>query len=243
MKAITRVKSEWRVAIAAFTLGCVLFWATPMGVEDPVFEGRKVSSWFKDLCSGVFGGTPKATNFQAAHSAFSRMGPEAVPFLTNQLRYGRSGRLEHVLLRLKNSRFTAPMVSSVVFPSERRGYATAALREMRGSAQTAIPGLLESWARDTKDVKVGAVAALAGILYGKAPEDVEGADAWKAYESRVLFDAARRAPGAAKALGISPNVLAEQIAPPEPPLSVSGSITPVHRPLDSLPAPGCGGGR
>ena len=36
---------------------------------------------------------------------------------------------------------------------------------------------------------------------------------------------------------------AEQIALPEPPLPGSGSNPPIHRPLDSLPASGSGGGR
>lgn len=57
---------------AIILAGCFLFLSGP---NDPNHAGRPVSKWFRDLCSGVFGGTPKARGFDLAFAAFSEMEP------------------------------------------------------------------------------------------------------------------------------------------------------------------------
>src|SRR5262249_46319692 len=63
---------------------------------DPVVQGKRVSVWHKQLCYGVYGGRSKTDDrlFDEAYDAFRQMGPEAVPYLTAELRYLRSERLE-----------------------------------------------------------------------------------------------------------------------------------------------------
>jgi len=173
-------------------------------VPNPQFEGRPVSAWFNDLCSGVFGGTARGAGFANAYSAFTRMNSDVVPYLTNQLRFGRSGYTENVLLRLKRLSLTAPVVNSVILPSSRRAYAATALRQMGGAAASAVPALLEAWKHDQPDVAVGAVAALGAILYGKAPDGMMLPE-WKAFEAQVVSDAAKRCPEFARTLGIHLN--------------------------------------
>jgi hypothetical protein len=172
-------------------------------VPDPNFEGKKVSLWFNDLCTGVFVGPRRSPDFGAALKAFARMRPDAVPYLTHQLRFGRSGHLEKALLSLRKLNLTAPLFRNIILPSSRRMYAATALREMGASAEAAVPALLDAWNHDDgPNVKTGCVAALGAIFYGTAPKDMVLGD-WKVYESKVIAEASRRFPAAVSRFSVS----------------------------------------
>ena len=74
---------------------------------------------------------------------------------------------------------------------------------MGPKAEAAIPALLETWAHDTSDVKMSAVAALESILRGRQTDGASQAE-WRRLESDVVTEAARRYPGVANELGIDP---------------------------------------
>lgn len=192
--------AAWLVS-AIVLLGAAVLYLAFTRVPDPGFEGRRVSAWFDDLCSGVFGGTPRAAKFNEAYHAFARMGSEAVPYLASQLRYGRSGQLERALLRLRNFSLTAPLVKFAILPSSRRQYAATALRQIGPLAEAAVPALMESWKRDSSAMRVESVAALAAIMNMRIPEGAPPVE-WQAFEAKVIAEAATKNPAAASALGI-----------------------------------------
>jgi hypothetical protein len=169
----------------------------------PQHAGRPVSAWFKDLCSGVYGGTPRANGFEKAYAAFSQMDSNAIPYLTKQLRYDRSGWRQNLIYHLRQYTVTRPLGDYFMWPTERRNYAAVALRRMGPNAETAIPSLLEAWARDVPAVKVNAVAALASILGRETPDGLRPAE-WKKLESDVIAEASERYPRSAEDLNINP---------------------------------------
>src|SRR5688572_13410969 len=162
---MTRRSKVLLAAAAAFLL-IVLIGLRLNRTKDPVHAGRPVSAWFADLCSGVFGGTPKAKAFEPAYTEFTRMGPEAIPYLTSQLRYDRLGIRQKVIDRLRQYPATKRFGRRLIGPLERRCYAAVALRQMGPKAEAAIPALLESWAHDGPEVKLNVATALESILHG-----------------------------------------------------------------------------
>src|SRR5689334_4786695 len=66
-------------------------------LREPVYQGRRVSAWFDDLCAGVFPGHD-VSSWDAAYAAFSRMDSNAVPFLVKQVRYDQGGTIERLEL-------------------------------------------------------------------------------------------------------------------------------------------------
>src|SRR5262245_3447316 len=191
-----RVPKSKAVLIGAtgFTLAiCFLLLSRP---SIPEHAGRPVSAWFKDLCSGVYGGTPKASEFVAAYAAFAQVESDAIPYLTQQLRYDRSGLRQKLIGHLRQYAVSRRFAVNQMWPTERRNYAAVALRQMGPKAEAAIPALLEAWAKDVPEVKLNAVAALESILRGKYTGS--------ASESDVIAEAAGRYPKLAEDLGINP---------------------------------------
>lgn len=201
LPAFYRRKRQSLTVAAILAASLMLLWIALPHVPNPRFEGRPVSFWFDDLCTGVFPGPRQASSFPKAFDAFTRMGPGAVPYLTNRLRYGRSGQVEKALLKMRSISFIAPLVKNVILPSTRRAYAATALRQMGPSAEGALPALLEAWKNDPDaSLKPGAIAAMVAILYGVPPADMPMSD-WQGLEAKVLVDAARKCPEAARGLG------------------------------------------
>ena len=177
------------VGVVAVTLvGCLFVLSLP---KNPNHAGRPVSAWFQDLCSGVFGGTPKANGFDSAYAAFSQMEPDAVPYLTRQLRYDRLGIRQASIRLLRRYSITKPLTTDMIWPPERRSYAAVALRQMGPRAEAAIPALLETWSHDAPDVKQNAVSALESILHGRCTSGAS-ATRWRELESAVLAEAGVR---------------------------------------------------
>lgn len=123
MKLTRRQVGLAAVLLAALML--VLSMAVP-GVPDPVHQGKRVSVWFDQLCTGVFTG-PGRKDVGEAYEAFHHMGPEAVPYLVGRLDMDPSGRIEKTLLWLRRYPFTAPLVNNIVLPTSKRHYAQTAL--------------------------------------------------------------------------------------------------------------------
>jgi hypothetical protein len=194
----SRLKTVLTGATAVALVGCFLLFTR---TNVPYHAGRPVSAWFDELCSGVFGGTPKAGGFDSAYAAFSQMKPDAVPYLTKQLRYDRSGIRQKILAFLRRHSIANRFATDFIWPPERRSYAAVALRQMGPSAEAAIPALLETWAHDAPDVKVNAVSALESILHGGSTDGASQGQ-WRTLESAVIADAARRYPRVAVELGI-----------------------------------------
>jgi HEAT repeat protein len=132
------------------------------------------------------------------------MEPNAVPYLTQQLHYDRSGVRQKLLAYLRRHAVTSRFTANLIWPPERRSYAAVALRQMGPKAEAAIPALLETWAHDTSDVKLSAVSALESILRGRYADSASQAE-WRRLESDVITEAARRYPRVAEELGIGPN--------------------------------------
>ena len=188
-------------AIVAFTL------LNGTSAPNPEFRGRRISTWFDQLCSGMFSGSPAGDRFPEAYDAFTQMGPEVVPYLAWQLGNDRSQMKESVLLWLKQQRITGPLMQYAILPSSRRTYAAVALRRMGASAETAVPALLKAWKNDIPEVKINCVSAMAAILHAGRPgsETVDGLGAakYREFERKVVLEAAERFPAMANALQIS----------------------------------------
>src|SRR5262245_61872147 len=93
--------------LGGVVLGLLLLSRT--NVHNPVFRGKRVSVWFEELCFfGVFGNRSNAGQFHEVYDAFSRMGPDAVPYLTRKLRYLRYGPTDKVFLWIKRNRLMRP---------------------------------------------------------------------------------------------------------------------------------------
>jgi hypothetical protein len=180
----------------------------------PEHAGRPVSAWFGDLCSGVYGGTPKANGYVAAYDAFSVMETNAIPYLTQQLRYDRSGRQQKVVVYLRRYAVSKRLGDYLMWPTARRNYAAVALRQMGPKAEGAIPALLEAWVNDVPEVKVNVVSALESIL-GRTLTDGASQAEWKKVEAEVIAEAALRYPRAAEDLGIDVKrgAMVDKVAP------------------------------
>jgi hypothetical protein len=169
------------------------------------------------------------------------MGPDAVPYLIEQFKRDRSGRTEGFLLWLRQKSITQPFMKNAILPSSKRAYAAVALRRMGGSAELAIPALLEVWKNDIPEVKNDCVAAMAAILYGEHPELPDGVglsmSKYREFEATVISDAARRFPEIADALQLDSDAK-PQIA--EPDGAASGS-QPIRS--ETNPTPSAAGSR
>jgi len=169
--------------------------------KDPNHAGRPVSAWFRDLCSGVWGGTAKAKGFDSAYAAFTEVGPEVVPYLTQQLKYDRSSIRQKMIDLLRRHSVTKAFTATVIWPSSRRSYAAVALLRIGPKAEAAIPALMETWAHDSPSVKVSAVSALESILFHQCTDGATQAE-WGKLEATVIAEASRRYPSVAAELGI-----------------------------------------
>ena len=189
--------SRWVLAGTAFVLA--LFLSLKGGGKTPQFEGRSLDAWYEDLCSGVYGGSPKASGFTVAYASFARMDSNAVPYLIKQLQYDRSGIRQKLIGYFRRYEFSKPFVANIVLPSERRGYAAVALREMGPKAEQALPALMEAWTMDVPAVKVNVVAALESILRGSHTDGASQADR-RQLEAGLVREAAHRYPKVAQEL-------------------------------------------
>lgn len=187
---------------AALTLIAIISWLSRPSVPDPMHAGRRVSAWYGDLCTGVFIGPRRASGWDASYAAFTNMQPDAVPYLTHQLRYDRSGLRQRVVAFLSRHALTKPLAKRIIWPLERRNYAAVALRQMGPKAESAIPDLMEAWANDGSEMKPNAVSALESIMLGHTTDGSSQAQ-WQALESSVIAEAARRYPKVAEELGIA----------------------------------------
>lgn len=195
-------KSKKTILIGATGVALAISLLLLGGPSNPEHDGRPVSAWFKDLCSGVYGGTPRASRFEAAYEAFSQMESNAVPYLTHQLRYDRSGHGQKLIAPFRQFAVSRPLANNLIWPTEVRNYAAVALRQMGPKAEAAIPALLDEWANDVPEVKISAVAALGSIL-GRKHTDGASPSKWKKLESEVIAEAVGRYPKLAEALGIN----------------------------------------
>jgi hypothetical protein len=197
---MTKAKSILAL-MGAITLGSAAYLLGFRRPSVPDYAGQPVSAWFEGLCSGVYGGSPKANRFSDSYAAFAEMEADAVPYLTQQLRYDKSGIRQKLIGHLRQYAVSRRFATNLIWPTERRNYATVALRRMGPKAEAAIPALLEAWATDAPEVKVNAVSALESILRGQYT-DVASPAEWKRMESDVVTETARRYPSVAAGLGI-----------------------------------------
>lgn len=159
---------------------------------DPVYSGHPVSYWFGHLCSGVYGGTPRAAAFPAAYAEFSRMDSQAVPYLVWKFRSDPAGFKQRTIVFLKQFRWLAPVTDWLVIPSVVRSYAAVALRQMGPRAESALPALLMVYAKEADaDVRLNAITALAAIMGFSPPEDGSPA-VWTEFEKHIVAEAERR---------------------------------------------------
>lgn len=197
-------KSPRRKALAVGAIIGLLFVGVGLTVPAnvPAYAGRPVNAWLEDLCSGigVDDGLWKKRRFDSAYHAFTRMESDAVPYLTKQLQYDRSGVRQKALKLLLSLRVTQPYAINVLSPEQRRVWAAVALRQMGSNAEKAIPSLLESWAHDTMDVKRSAVSALEGILHGNFTR-CNTITEWNNLETAIIAEASRRYPRVTVDLG------------------------------------------
>jgi hypothetical protein len=225
MKLTRRQVGLTAALLAALML--VLSMAVP-GVPDPVHQGKRVSVWFDQLCTGVFTG-PRRKDVGEAYEAFHHMGPEAVPYLVGRLDMDPSGRIEKTLLWLRRYPITEWMVKGVILPSSKRHYAQTALGAMGGSAVKAMPALLKNWTRESPSERANCTATIASIMYALdpspdlQPKQVRMQAEAQQFERLVIAEAARRYPDAAKALRIG-NGAPLKVA--EPNRSAGGSQPP-----------------
>ena len=122
--------------------------------------------------------------------------------LHQRLQYDRFGFRESIILQVRKVAPLKRFTKTFILPTERRGYAAVALRQMGPQARTAIPALLEAWANDNSKVKINAVSALEAIL-GHKPSDGLGAADWASLEKKIISEAAQEYPKEATRLGIS----------------------------------------
>lgn len=169
---------------------------------DPVYSGHPVSYWFGHLCSGVYGGTPRAAEFPAAYAEFSRMDSQAVPYLVWKFRSDPSGFKQRTIVFLKQFRWLAPVTEWLMNPSDVRAYAAVALRQLGPRAESALPTLLTVQATEADaDVRLNAITALAAIMGLNPPEDGSPA-VWTEFEKNLVAEAERRLQS--RAPGINP---------------------------------------
>src|SRR5579871_2275035 len=97
------LKGKIFIICAALLLALVAILVSPGG-PDPVYNEKHESEWFGDWCKVnlITPTNPVPHELQAAIGAFEHAGPEFVPYLTNQLRYDRSGIVEWTLIKLQN---------------------------------------------------------------------------------------------------------------------------------------------
>lgn len=193
----TRTSLTGLACLAALLL--ILAWPR----SEPRHQGVPVSAWFRDLCSGVFSGTPRGDHFPEAYAAFTNMNTNVIPYLVNQLRYDRSGIQQQLWEFLKRVPLARAFARNVVLPNDRRNYAAVALRQMGAKAEAAVPALMETWAHDLPDVKVNAISAMESILLGNVSNGATAVE-WRRLENQVLIEAARRYPQTAAELKLIP---------------------------------------
>ncbi len=162
--------------------------------NDPEFKGKRISAWFQQLCS---------TNWFPAEEAFSRMTPEAIPYVVGQLKYHSIS--DKAVCWLKQNPAASRFLKRVTEPTKRRCEAAAALRMMGPAAENALPALLAAWKLDpSADVRKNAVYALPPILKRRYPRDGGvPLSEWPKFEASMTAEAARRFPEVARRLGMA----------------------------------------
>jgi hypothetical protein len=199
MMRVPKSKTVLIAAIGAILAVCFYGLTFP---RIPSHAGRPINAWFADLCSGVYAGTPKASEFEAAYAAFAQMGSNAVPYLTKQLHYDRSGFQEKLIGLMRGHAVSRQFAANLILPTEHRSFAAVALRQMGTNAEAAIPALLDACAYDTQAVRINAVSALEAILRGKHTAYAASTE-WLKLESDVIAAATRRHPKLVEELGIT----------------------------------------
>src|SRR5262249_48758606 len=126
-------------------------------------------------------------------------------YLTAELRYLRSERLEQAFRWAMRRPMIRPFLQNMVGPTEKRMYAAVALRQIGPPAADAIPALLEAWKHDCPEVQLNCLHAMASILYGAATDGMSLAEA-KVFKAKVVSEAAQRYPTVARDLQISPEI-------------------------------------
>ena len=154
----------------------------------PEHAGRPVRAWFEELCSGVWVPSAKGSGFDAAYAEFSQVESNAIPYLTQQLRYDRTGFRQKIMFHLRQYAVSKSLADNLIWPVERRNYAAVALRRMGPKAVAAIPALIEACENDLPEVKLNAVAALESILGRQPSEGLRPAE-WKEVETNVIAEA------------------------------------------------------
>src|SRR4051812_37352208 len=154
-------------------------------LREPVYQGRRVSAWFDDLCSGVFAGHD-ASRVSSAAVAFGRMDSNAVPFLLGQFSSDRSGRIERLELAARKVPIFAQFAHRLVLPSSRRTYAAVALQHLGTNAVCALTPLLANYGRDrSPPVGMNILVAMAHIVGVPTRESWTPAQ-WQEFERTVL---------------------------------------------------------
>ena len=159
-------------------------------LREPMYEGRRVSAWFGDLCMGVFPGHD-ASRWSAASAEFSRMDSNAVPFLVKQLTYDQGGTIERMELGARKVLILSQFTKQLVIPSMQRTYAAVALKQMGTNAVSALqPMQVAIQHEPQRDVRVNTVMAMAVIVGFPAPRSFSDQQ-WQEFE-RAVLERARR---------------------------------------------------
>jgi len=170
-------------AIAAVALSLCL--PLLQRLREPVYQGRRVSAWFDDLCSAVFPGHD-VSRVSAAAIAFSRMGSNAVPFLVKQLGYDQSGSIERLEMAARKVPIFAQVANRFVLPSSKRMYAAVAIQHLGTNAICALTPLVADYEREpSHDVRMNIIVAMAHIVAVPTRESWNPAQ-WQEFERTVL---------------------------------------------------------
>jgi hypothetical protein len=180
-----------------WTLAGVAFFFVAQFVLEPRFEGKRISVWFDELCTGVWSGSPEGERFGKAYEAFGRMdNPRVVAFLVGKVGFDRAGLMQKVIEAGLNQPLTAEAFKRIVLPEERRAYAAVALGVMGKQARGAVPELLRNYEKElSQKVRINLITALAAIL-GIPHEMQYTALEWREHEKKVL--------GIAEAVRVNP---------------------------------------
>lgn len=148
-----------RIGILIFVgIALALFFSYMSGWREPVYQGKRVSFWFKKYVASF---TPAREH---AMEAVAELGPEAIPYLSRMLRktespVGRTYRTLWPNLPASVKRW----LPQPILPTRLHSDAIACLSEIGQSFKTALPPLLAALNNSEPNTRRAAVLALAEI--------------------------------------------------------------------------------
>ena len=191
------------VGVCAAVVMAVAVGVIRKNIKDPYFGGQRISEWHWQLCTGDVV-HPGLDLYNDARWAFSRMGPEAVPFLVSQLNEESTGIADSAVSWLRQRNLGSGILPDTVPASKKRRCAAIALGAMGKNAESAIPALIVYTQNSTNPLdQVYGTSGVSRILFSvdpkpgvKPPEQGWTTTAeWLNFRTNVFAEATRRYPG------------------------------------------------